>query len=141
MHNDKTVLLPNKSLKHSAPKRLINPFMIIRYSENEKLRIANSLLISSLADLFAIRRRPKKRGKIYLGTRLNCFQSYIIERNKGMGTVKLIITHGKPHKGASSDTISRWVNEELQLAGIGISTFSVHSCYSSSISKAKVTGI
>ena len=46
-----------------------------------------------------------------------------------MAKGKLIITHGKSHKWASANTISRWVKEELEQAGIDISTFSA-SCFS-----------
>ena len=33
-------------------------------------------------------------------------------------TKEFIITYGKPHKPASSDTISRWIKDELGMAGI-----------------------
>ena len=50
-----TVLLQNKTLKHSAPQKPLEPFICHRYSENEKLCNADYL------------------------------QPYITERNKRMG--------------------------------------------------------
>ena len=38
---------------------------------------------------------------------------------------KLIITHGKPYKEASADTITRWVKREISSAGIDIKIFKV----------------
>ena len=36
----------------------------------------------------------------------------------GGNTKEFIITYGKPHKLASSYTISRWIKDELGMAGI-----------------------
>ena len=105
VNNDKALLLPNKTLKHSSPQ---SPFIYRHYGENEKL---------------------------------DCLQLYPTERNKRMGTGKLIVTYGRPNKGASAGRISGWVKVELQLAGKDISTFSAHSCCVVSVSKAKVLGL
>ena len=51
-----TVLLRNKTLKHSAPQKPLEPFICHRYSENEKLCNAD------------------------------CLQPYIPEHNKRIGT-------------------------------------------------------
>ena len=49
----------------------------------------------------------------------------------------LIISYGKPHKPVSSETISRWIKDELSKAGVNTSVFKVHSCRSASSSKAR----
>ena len=52
-----------------------------------------------------------------------------------------IITHGKPHKPASTDTISRWVKDTLKDSGINADLFTSHSCRSASTSKAFSVGV
>jgi integrase len=55
-------------------------------------------------------------------------------------TTQLILSHKKPHKAASANTISRWIRSVLQDAGIDVSTFSAGSTRSASTSKAKAQG-
>lgn len=50
---------------------------------------------------------------------------------------KLFISFIQPHKGVSSDTISRWTKSGLKLAGIDTSQFTAHSTRAASSSKAK----
>ena len=38
-------------------------------------------------------------------------------------TKEFIITYGKPHKPASSDTISRWIKDELGMADINTNVY------------------
>ena len=54
---------------------------------------------------------------------------------------RLMITYGKPHKKASSDTLSRWIKGELSNAGIDVAIFQAHSCRAASTSKARQQGI
>ena len=49
--------------------------------------------------------------------------------------------HRKPYGPASSDTLSRWVKDTLQLAGIDTGRFTAHSCRAASTSKADSKGI
>ena len=53
----------------------------------------------------------------------------------------LIIRYVKPHKPVSSETISRWIKDELSKAGVDTSVFKAHSCRSASSSKARDAGI
>ena len=55
--------------------------------------------------------------------------------------IRVLITHGKPHRSASDNTISRWTREILTLAGVDTNVFTPHSCRSASTSKAKAVGI
>ena len=48
----------------------------------------------------------------------------------------LFLTTGRLYKGASSDTIARWIKNTMQEAGIDTSLFSPHSC----TSKADASG-
>ena len=63
-------------------------------------------------------------------------QNKRINRNQG----RLTITYGKPHKEASSDTLSRWINGELSNAGIHVTIFQANSCRSASIAKPDSKG-
>ena len=74
---NKIVFLPNKSLKHSNIRRPLEPLVYQGYPLNEKLCIVNAT-------------------QCYLGMREN-----LIDAN----TKEFIITYGKSHKLASSDTI------------------------------------
>ena len=52
-------------------------------------------------------------------------------------TKEFIITYGKPHKPASSDTISRWIKDELGIAGINTEVYKPHRRRYASTSKAR----
>ena len=56
-------------------------------------------------------------------------------------TKEFIITYDKPHKPPSSDTISRWIKEELGMAGINTNVYKPHSCRSAWTSKARDNGV
>ena len=49
--------------------------------------------------------------------------------------------HRKPYGPASCDTLSRWVKDTLQLAGIDTGRFKAHSCRAASTSKANSKGL
>lgn len=51
----------------------------------------------------------------------------------------LLITHQKPHKKASRDTIRRWIQQMMLKAGISINVYKPHSTRSATASKAKVS--
>ena len=50
---------------------------------------------------------------------------------------RLFITHQKPHKKASRDTIRRWIQQIMIKAGIDINVYKPHSVGSAATSKAK----
>ena len=56
-------------------------------------------------------------------------------------TKEFIITYGKPHKPASSDTISRWIKDELGMAGTNTDVYKPRRCWSASTSKVKDNGV
>ena len=58
------------------------------------------------------------------------------------GNVKqFFISHSKPHKAVSPDTVSRWIKTTLVDAGIDTSKYSAHSTRSASTSAAKGNSI
>ena len=101
LDHDKVILLPNKTLKHSAPNRPLKPFVYHSYKGNEKLCI------------------------------VNCMQCYLGERNSKVdnNNKKLIITYGKPHTNASTDMVwLRWFKDELTNARTDTNIYKSHSC-------------
>ena len=80
IENEKAVLVPNKTLKHTNSKNPLKPFEYRLFKGNAKL------------------------------CGVDCLHSYAGERNAGFKDVgKLLITHGKPYKEASADTNTCWV--------------------------------
>ena len=53
----------------------------------------------------------------------------------------MLVTHGKPHKAASDDTISQWIKNTIIGADIDVDVFKAHSSRSTSSSKSKQVGI
>jgi len=49
----------------------------------------------------------------------------------------LFITHQKPHKRASRDTIRRWIHSIMKMAGLDVNAYKPHSVRSAATSKAK----
>ena len=68
---------------------------------------------------------------------VSCLGEYITRRDKhvGLNTDQLIITVKKPFKGASIDTMGRWVKDIFILSNIV--GFSPHSCRAALTSKVK----
>ena len=116
VQTDKAISLPNKTLKHTNSKHSLQYFV---YHNSDSF---------------------SKNGKLCI---VNCLKFYIGERNKRMdgNQGRLIITYGKPHKEASSDTLSRWIKGELSNAGIDSTIFQAHSCRAASMSIARQQGI
>lgn len=58
-----------------------------------------------------------------------------------VGSDSLLLTHKKPHKKASSQTISRWIKQTLAESGVDVSIFSAHSTRHASTSAAASAGV
>ena len=88
--DNKVILLPNKTLKHTNPNRPLEPLTYHKYEAEERLCI------------------------------VNCLQSYLEKRNHLVTeeSRKLLITYGKPHKPESRDSVGRWIKKELTNATI-----------------------
>ena len=86
----KCIIFPNKVLKHSRPGFKQQPSIFHRFQSNKKLCIVECLVV-------------------YLKCRFKLVTVDVKE---------LIVTHGKPHRAAPKDTISRWIKNTLQQTGI-----------------------
>ena len=113
IEHDKCVLLPTIPLKHTRPGKRLDCIEYDAFPENRKLCI------------------------------VDCTKEYVSQRSARVDetVTSFIITHGKPHRSASDDTISRWTREILTLACVDTNVFTPHSCRSASTSKAKAVGI
>ena len=57
------------------------------------------------------------------------------------GTDSLLLTVKRPHKKASSQTISRWIKQTLAESGVDVTVFSAHSTRHASTSAAASAGV
>ena len=62
-------------------------------------------------------------------------------RNWRKGESQLLLSHIAPHKRVSTDTVSRWIKQILNLAGIDTTVFKAHSTRAAAVSKAHQEGI
>ena len=113
IYEDKLIILPNFSLKHTKPSRPLRAIVYHKFNGNPKLCVAEC-------------------AKLYIEIRRELVPPEIKQ---------FLVTYGKPHKAASDDTISRWIKNTISSAGIDIDVFKVHSSRSASSSKAKQVGI
>ena len=111
--DDKIILLPNKTLKHSKLTRPLQALIYNAYKENTKL---------------------------YL---VNCLFSYLERRKRLVNddVEEIAISYGKPHQPVGSGKLRRWNQDELKLSGIDVKVFTAHNCRSASVSKAKANGM
>lgn len=80
-----------------------------------------------------------ENSKICVATTL---QSYLKKTmNIRQNTKKLLLSYRKPHKEVSTQSISRWVKELLDLCGIDTSIFTAYSTRHASTSSVKRSGI
>ena len=104
--------IPSKLLKHSRPSFVYKPVRYRAYPHN--------LLLCPVATI-----------------------SGYVKRRESMNVQcdEFIITHGKPHKPAHSETMSRWLKEVMSESGVDVKIFKPHSCRSASTSAAIRGGI
>ena len=104
--------LGDSLLKHSKPGRSTAPIIFHRYPHGRRL------------------------------CPLRAIQDYIQQRNLLAPQVEeFFITHRKPYRPASKDTLARRVKNVLTSSGIDTSQYAAHSCRSASASKAEVSGV
>ena len=97
IYEDKLIILPNSSLKHTKPSRPLHATVYHKYNGNPKLSVVEC-------------------GKLYIEIRNELVPSEIKQ---------FLVTYEKPHKAASDDTISRWNKNTIFSAGINIAVFKV----------------
>lgn len=54
---------------------------------------------------------------------------------------QLLLSYVKPFRPVAKDTVSRWVKQVLEFAGIDITKYSAHNCRAASTSNVKVRGL
>lgn len=71
-----------------------------------------------------------------------CIDTYLV-RSKSWrdGKNQLLLSYVKPHKEISAKTVSKWITDILDMAGIDTKTFSGHSTRSAASSKEKSCGV
>ena len=68
------------------------------------------------------------------------FVSFALDLSGKSGNeTRLFITHRKPHKQASRDTIRRWIQQIMASAGIDVTVFKPHKVRSAATSKANAS--
>lgn len=74
---------------------------------------------------------------------LKCLERYLLisEGWRDEDTNQLLLSHIKPHRPVSIETVSRWLQQFLKLSGIDTSIFKGHSTRSASASKSKQVGL
>ena len=113
IYEDKLIILPNSSLKHTKPSRPLQAIVYHKFNGNPKLCVVEC-------------------AKLYIEIRRELVPPEIKQ---------FLVTYGKPHKTASDDTMSRWIKNTISNTGIDIHVFKAHSTRSDSSSIAKQVGI
>ncbi len=67
----------------------------------------------------------------------NCVLTYFLRTKKLRQADQFFVISRPPHRAATSSTISRWLRDILQLAGINVALYKAHSTRSAASSKAK----
>ncbi|CAK1601399.1 unnamed protein product [Parnassius mnemosyne] len=65
----------------------------------------------------------------------------VTSRLRPEGTDNLLLTHKKPYKKASSQTISRWIKQTLAESGVDVTIFTAYSTRHASTSAAASAGV
>ena len=68
-------------------------------------------------------------------------RAYIARRQYLCGEDQLLVTHRKPYRPASVDTVARWLKQVLKLAGVNPAVFGAHSYRGASTSAARQASI
>ena len=113
IYDDKLIILPNSSFKHTKPSRPLQAIVYHKFNANPELCVVEC-------------------AKLYIEIRRELVPPEIKQ---------FLVTYGKPHKAASDDTISRWIKNTISSAGIDIDVFKANSTRSASSCKAKQVGI
>jgi len=72
---------------------------------------------------------------------VHCIRAYMEKTKELRKSEQLLVTLKKPHKGASTSTISRWLKSCMEVAGIDTTTYKAHSIRGAATSKAAVVGM
>ena len=109
IYDDKLIILPNSSFKHTKPSRPLQAIVYHKFNANPELCVVEC-------------------AKLYIEIRRELVPPEIKQ---------FLVTYGKPYKTVSDDLISWWIKNTISSAGIDIDVFKAHSTCSASSSKAK----
>lgn len=71
-----------------------------------------------------------------------CLMDYLsVTKNIRNQVNYLFITHKRPHRRATTQSISRWIKDVLASSGIDVATFSAHSTRHAATSRARAAGL
>lgn len=112
VYSDKIVIYFSSLLKHSSPKRHLEPLIITHYPINNKLCVVRTT------------------------------REYLDRTTPIRGDCdKFLISTVPPHKGVTKSTVSRWIKSIMTKAGIDTKVFQPHSCRAASTSNAIAKGL
>ena len=110
--DDRYRISVHEKLKQTKPGRHLEPIELLAFSEDKELCVVQHL-----------------REYIHRTDPLRKDHS------------QLLLSYVKPFKPVARDTVSRWVKQVLQSAGIDITKYSAHSCRAASTSNVEVKGL
>ena len=110
--DDRYRISVHEKLKQTKPGRHLEPIELLAFPEDKELCVVQHL-----------------REYIHLTDPLRKDHS------------QLLLSYVKPFKPVARDTVSRWVKQVLQSAGIDITKYSAHSCRAASTSNVKVKSL
>lgn len=116
----------------------------IQYSQNGiKINITNIIKTSAPGREQPILFLPyfNEDKSICPATALSDYISSTKNIRSDQSTGKLLLTFKKPHKAATTQSISRWIKQVLLKSGIDITRFSAHSTRHASTSAASAAGV
>ena len=109
---DRYRITVNEKLKQTKPGRHLEPIELLAFPEDKELCVVQHL-----------------REYIHRTDPLRKDHS------------QLLLSYVKPFKPVARDTVSKWVKQVWQSAGIDITKYSAHSCRAASTSNVKVKGL
>ena len=107
--DDRCRISVHEKLKQTKPSRHLEPIELLAFPEDKELCVVQHL------------------GK-YI------HQTDALRKDHS----RLLLSYVKPFRPVARDTVSRWVKQVLQYAGIDITKYSTHSCWAASTSNVKV---
>ncbi|KAJ8915266.1 hypothetical protein NQ315_014773 [Exocentrus adspersus] len=119
---------------------LIKTENIIQGSTEIQILIPDTIKTSNPNNFQPILRVPfyDENVNIYVGRTL---LQYLKQTKDIRVTNELFITHKKPHRRASTQTLSRWIKEILRKSGIDTNKYKAHSTRHASTSAANRAGV
>ena len=110
--NDRYRIVHEK-LRQTKPGRHLDPIELLAFPEDKELCV-----VQHLREIYIHRTNPLSKDHS-----------------------QLLLSYVKPFRPVARDTVSRWVKQVLQSAGIEITKYSAHSCKAASTSNVKVKGL